>query len=76
MLEIMQQAIMKDYMRFEVFAMLRLVALVRTSFGGTYRLMFQLADSCHPDDGGYIFLRNVGSFKSHMVYHPRRQLFS
>jgi hypothetical protein len=22
-------------------------------------------DSCHPDDGGATFLRNVGSYKSH-----------
>jgi hypothetical protein len=25
----------------------------------------QLADSCHPDDGGDTFLRSVGSYKSH-----------
>jgi hypothetical protein len=24
-----------------------------------------LADSCHPDDTGVTFLRNVGSYKSH-----------
>jgi hypothetical protein len=26
-----------------------------------------LADSCHPDDGGDTFLRNVGSYKRHMA---------
>jgi hypothetical protein len=31
-------------------------------FGGT----------CHPDEGGAKFLRNVGSYKSHMSQHPRR----
>jgi hypothetical protein len=25
------------------------------------------ADSCHPDDGGSKFLRNVGSYMSHMA---------
>jgi hypothetical protein len=29
-------------------------------------------DSCHPDEGGAKFLRNVSSYKSHMPYHPRR----
>jgi hypothetical protein len=29
---------------------------------------FQLADSCHPGNGGDTFLRNVGSYKSHMTY--------
>jgi hypothetical protein len=24
-------------------------------------------DSCHPDEGGAEFLRNVGSYKSHMA---------
>jgi hypothetical protein len=24
-------------------------------------------DSCHPDDGGAMFLRNVGSYKIHMA---------
>jgi hypothetical protein len=27
----------------------------------------QFTDSCHPDEGGARFLRNVGSYKSHMV---------
>jgi hypothetical protein len=25
-----------------------------------------VTDSCHPDEGGAKFLRNVGSYKSHM----------
>jgi hypothetical protein len=25
----------------------------------------QFTDSCHPDEGGAKFLRNVGSYKSH-----------
>jgi hypothetical protein len=25
----------------------------------------EVADSCHPDDGGDTFLRNVGSYKSY-----------
>jgi hypothetical protein len=33
----------------------------------------KLADSCHPDDGGETFLRNVGCYKSHMAQHPRRR---
>jgi hypothetical protein len=30
-----------------------------------FYINFYLADSCHPDDGGGMFLRNVGSYKSH-----------
>jgi hypothetical protein len=26
----------------------------------------------HPDEGGSKYLRNVGSYKSHTAYHPRR----
>jgi hypothetical protein len=29
-------------------------------------------DSCHPDEGGAKFLRNVDSYKSHTAWHPRR----
>jgi hypothetical protein len=29
------------------------------------------ADSCHLDDGGDMFLRNVGSYKSHTAQHPK-----
>jgi hypothetical protein len=41
-------------------------------FGGTYRFHYQgdknrELDSCHPDDGGATFFRNVGSYKSHTV---------
>jgi hypothetical protein len=32
----------------------------------------ELADSCHPDEGCAKFLRNVGSYKSHTAYPPRR----
>jgi hypothetical protein len=28
--------------------------------------------SCHPDEGGAKFLRNVGPYKSHTAQHPRR----
>jgi hypothetical protein len=27
----------------------------------------EFTDSCHPDEGGVRFLRNVGSYKSHMA---------
>jgi hypothetical protein len=27
--------------------------------------LFLVTDSCHPDEGGAKFLRNVGSYKSH-----------
>jgi hypothetical protein len=27
----------------------------------------------HPDEGGDTLLQNVGSYKSHMAYHPRRR---
>jgi hypothetical protein len=30
-----------------------------------------LTDSCHPDDGGAKFLRNVGSYKNHTAKHHR-----
>jgi hypothetical protein len=32
-----------------------------------------LAVNVIPDDGGAMFLRNIGSYKSHMAQHPRRQ---
>jgi hypothetical protein len=32
-----------------------------------------LADSCHPDDDGDTFLRNVVYYKSNMAKQPRRQ---
>jgi hypothetical protein len=30
-----------------------------------------LTDSCHSDDGGDTFLRNIGSYKNHKESHPR-----
>jgi hypothetical protein len=30
-------------------------------------------NSSRPDDGGNTFLRNIGSYKSHTVSHPRRR---
>jgi hypothetical protein len=58
--------------------MLRRVALVRTdvseelsaSFIGVTRISelgTTLAGTCHPDEGGAKFFRNVGSYKSHMA---------
>jgi hypothetical protein len=32
-----------------------------------------LCDSCHPNEGGAKFLRNIGSYKSHTAQHPRRR---
>jgi hypothetical protein len=54
--------------------MLRRVALVRTDvseerFTSIVRVTrigeLGIADSCRPDDGGDMFFRNVGSYKSH-----------
>jgi hypothetical protein len=42
--------------------MLRRVAVIRTDVSEE-----RLADSCHLDDGGDTFLRNVGFYKSHTV---------
>jgi hypothetical protein len=39
--------------------------LAVTSNRRTLRRNFQFTDSCHPDEGGAKFLRNVGSYKSH-----------
>jgi hypothetical protein len=36
-----------------------------TMLGVTSNRSMLLADSCHPDDGGDTFLRNVSSYKSH-----------
>jgi hypothetical protein len=54
---------------------LRCVALVRTEVSEAISASIirvtrigelgTLADSCHPDDGGAKFLRNVSSYKSH-----------
>jgi hypothetical protein len=35
-------------------------------------LAITAASACYPDDGGVIFLQNIGSYKSHMVKYPRR----
>jgi hypothetical protein len=51
--------------------MLRRVALVRTDFSEELNAFIirvtRIADFCHPDGGGAKFLRNVGSYKSHMA---------
>jgi hypothetical protein len=39
--------------------------LAVTSNRRTLRSYFN--DSCHPDEGGARFLRNIGSYKSHMA---------
>jgi hypothetical protein len=41
--------------------MLRRMALVRTDVSEE----LSASDSCHPDDGGFEFLLNVDSYKSH-----------
>jgi hypothetical protein len=54
--------------------MLRRVALVRTDVSDEQRALVasygkcpKFTDSCHLDDGGAKFLRNFGSYKSHMA---------
>jgi hypothetical protein len=49
--------------------MLRCVALVRTDVHCASVTSY----SCHADDEGDKFLRDVGSYKSHTVSHPRRR---
>jgi hypothetical protein len=39
--------------------------LALTSNRRTLRRNTKYTDSCHPDEGGDRFLRNVGSYKSH-----------
>jgi hypothetical protein len=69
--------------------MLRHVALVRTdiseelgaSFISVRRLpvqlvLFLVTDSCHPDEGGSKFLRNVCSYKSQMALPSQKTLSS
>jgi hypothetical protein len=41
--------------------------LAVTSNRRTLRRNTKFTDSCHPDEGGAKFLRNVGSYKSHMA---------
>jgi hypothetical protein len=60
--------------------MLRHVAFVRTQVSEEHtasiirvtriRELGTLADSCHSDDGGDMLLRNIGSYKSHIVNIP------
>jgi hypothetical protein len=40
-----------------------------TSIGelATFARWAEIPDSCHPDEGGAKFLRNVGSYNSHMA---------
>jgi hypothetical protein len=47
-------------------------SIIRVTRIGEIGTTFQFTDSCHPDDGGAKFLRNIGSYKSHTVHHPRR----
>jgi hypothetical protein len=53
---------------------------VNQRFGGTYRLAaatcsrwFLSRGFFYPEDGGYTFLRNVGSHKNYKAPHPRRR---
>jgi hypothetical protein len=43
-----------------------------SELGTTLAVTSKFIDSCHHDEGGAKFLRNVGSYKSHTAYHPRR----
>jgi hypothetical protein len=45
-----------------------LETLAVTSVGFSY-----LIDSCHSDDGGTTFFRNVSSYKSHTLKHPKKR---
>jgi hypothetical protein len=47
--------------------------LAVTSNRRTLRRNIKFTDSCHPDEGGAKFLRNVGSYKSHAAQHLRRR---
>jgi hypothetical protein len=44
--------------------------LAVTSNRRTLRRNTKSTDSCHPDEGGAKFLRNFGSYKSHMSNIP------
>jgi hypothetical protein len=41
--------------------------MLLASVAGYWYNCSYLTDPCHPDDGGDIFLRNIGSSKSHMA---------
>jgi hypothetical protein len=58
--------------------MLRRVAFGRTEVSEESRapITESVKDSCHHDDGGARFLRNVDSYKNHAAQHPRRRHFS
>jgi hypothetical protein len=43
----------------------RIVDTVRLGGGKIVAWFLNGTDSCHPDEGGARFLRNVGSYKSH-----------
>jgi hypothetical protein len=34
---------------------------------------YGISDSFHLDDGGVMFLQNIGPYESHMESHPRRR---
>jgi hypothetical protein len=40
-------------------------SLIRMARIGELGTTLAVTDSCHPDEGGATFLRNVGSYKSH-----------
>jgi hypothetical protein len=44
-----------------------IASIIRVTKIGELATTLELADSCHPDDRGDTFLRNVGSYKSHMA---------
>jgi hypothetical protein len=55
------------FIRVTTLGELRTTLAVSGNLGGS-----SFTDSCHPFDGGAMFLRNVGSYKSHTAQHPRR----
>jgi hypothetical protein len=57
-------------LRFEVFTAVTIKNFVFWDVSPCGSCKF--TDSCHPDEGGAKFLRNVGSYKSHTALHPRR----
>jgi hypothetical protein len=57
--------------------MLLLIARVRTGVSeeniASIITVTTIPDSCHSDDGGDTFLRNIGSYKIYTAYHLRRR---
>jgi hypothetical protein len=47
--------------------MTRICELGTTLAATSNRRMLRFAAPCHPDEGGARFLRNIGSYKSHMA---------